>query len=73
MVGPSSQQPERLPAPGKPNVPVGLVERIYAHEELSEEKVQIINPELSLADLDDDIDEIGYPKGDSGAEARRRT
>lgn len=38
-----------------------LVERIYAHEGLSEEMVQAINPEVSLADLDADIDEIGYP------------
>jgi hypothetical protein len=43
------------------NVPLKFVKAVYAHEPLTEEVVQAINPEVSLADLKADLKEIGYP------------
>lgn len=41
--------------------PLSLVERIYQHERLTEELVDTLNPQISFADLQTDIEEIGYP------------
>jgi hypothetical protein len=38
-----------------------VVGRMYAHQPLSEETVKILNQDLSLADLLDCADKIGYP------------
>jgi hypothetical protein len=43
-------------------VDVQAVRLVYALTPLTEELVQWLNPERSLADLDDDITEIGYPR-----------
>lgn len=37
------------------------VAAVYGHQPLSEELVGRLNPDVSLDDLEDDIDEIGYP------------
>ena len=37
------------------------VDHIFAHRPLTEELVKILNPDLSLADLAEDIFEIAYP------------
>jgi hypothetical protein len=42
-------------------VPLAAVEAIYRHEELSDELVAKLNPELELSDLMPDAAEIGYP------------
>jgi len=39
------------------------IERVYRHEPLTEALVRQLNPEQSLAELADDLTEIGYPKG----------
>lgn len=43
------------------NLKLEHVEHVYDHKSLTDELVREINPELTLADLDDEIDEIGYP------------
>lgn len=42
-------------------VDLGAVQRVYAHEPLTEELLQQLNPETTFKDLDSDIMEIGYP------------
>lgn len=37
------------------------VDHIFGHHPLSEEVVRALNPELSLADLDEDVSDIAYP------------
>lgn len=48
-------------------VPVDLaaVREVYAGRTLSQALVSVLNPEVALADLADDIAEIGYPAGDA--------
>lgn len=42
-------------------IPLEAVKRVYAHEPLSEELVASLNPDVSLDDLLEDLEEIGYP------------
>jgi hypothetical protein len=42
-------------------VDLGPVACVYALRPLSQELVSLLNPELSLADLAEDVIEIGYP------------
>lgn len=44
------------------NLALEHVRHVYDHEPLTAELVREINPELSLGDLDGDIEEIGYPR-----------
>ncbi len=43
------------------DVPLKLIRAVYAHEPLTDELVQAVNPEVMLADLKADLEEIGYP------------
>ena len=43
-------------------VDLASAHRIYRHEALSEELVHVLNPELTLDELREDINEIGYPQ-----------
>jgi hypothetical protein len=43
------------------DVPLKWVRAVYEHRPLSEALVQGLNPELTLADLREDVEEIGYP------------
>jgi hypothetical protein len=43
------------------NLSLDHVRLVYAHQPLAPELVKAINPNLTLADLADDIAEIGYP------------
>ena len=43
-------------------VKLAAVKKIYAHQPLTEKLVQALNPDSSLADLAEDIKEIGYPE-----------
>lgn len=43
------------------DVPLSAINKIYSHSPLTEELVRAINPELCLAELEDDLKEIGYP------------
>jgi hypothetical protein len=43
------------------NLGAETVEKIYRHEPLIEEMIQSLNPERSLEDLKEEIEEIGYP------------
>jgi hypothetical protein len=51
-------------------IPLAAVEAIYRHEELSDELVAKLNPEVELSDLVADAAQIGYP--DEGAAPPRR-
>ncbi|MEZ4376243.1 MAG: hypothetical protein R3B07_35895 [Polyangiaceae bacterium] len=42
-------------------VPLDAVRRVYAHEPLSEALVRELNPETSLDEIREDLEEIGYP------------
>lgn len=42
-------------------VPVPIVRRFFAREPLTQDLVAALNPELSLAALEADLQEIGYP------------
>ena len=42
-------------------IDVAAISRVYRHEPLSVELLSALNPELSLADIAADLDEIGYP------------
>jgi len=42
-------------------VDLRLVQHVYAHQPLTEALVLALNPDLSLDDLADEIEEIGYP------------
>jgi len=42
-------------------LPLAAITEVYAHTPLTEELVSELNPAVSLADLADDIKEIGYP------------
>ena len=44
------------------DVPLKVIRAVYAHEPLTDELVQAINPEVTLADLKADLKEIGYPR-----------
>jgi len=50
-------------------VSLGAVQSIYAHAPLDQRTVAELNPEVSLPALSDDVDEIGYPKGDGSSAA----
>ena len=43
------------------NVPLSAIERVYAHEPLTAELVAAVAAERSLADLEPEAREIGYP------------
>jgi hypothetical protein len=43
------------------DVDIGAVEHIYAHRVLTDQLVARLNPDLTLADIAADIEEIGYP------------
>lgn len=43
------------------HIPLEPIQAIYRHEPLTEILVTALNPELTLADLEADIREIGYP------------
>lgn len=51
-------------------VSLAAVEHVYQHRPLTREVVARLNPELSLTELADDRDEIGYPRS-SGTSGRR--
>ena len=53
-----------LEAPEERVVPLAGVERVYRHEPLSDALVTLLNPSVQLADLADDVREIGYPQGE---------
>jgi hypothetical protein len=38
------------------------IKQIYGHEPLTSELVHGLNPDLSLSDLEKDLQEIGYPR-----------
>jgi hypothetical protein len=42
-------------------VPLARVRQVYAHQPLTEQLLQRLNPETSLEELAADIEEIGYP------------
>jgi hypothetical protein len=44
------------------DIPLKMVEHIYAHELLSEDIVYQLNSEISIKELTNDLDEIGYPE-----------
>ena len=44
-------------------IDLAIIEHIYAQKPLSQAIVSGINPEVSLADIAADIEEIGYPQG----------
>ena len=44
------------------NLTLAHVKHVYAHKPLTAAMVKAINPELTLADLAEEIAEIGYPK-----------
>lgn len=43
------------------SVPIAAVRKVYAHEPLDDASVASLNPDVDLAELEDDIDEIGFP------------
>ena len=43
-------------------IELDAISRVYRHEPLSAELLSALNPELSLADIAADLDEIGYPR-----------
>jgi hypothetical protein len=45
------------------DVPLKHIRAVYDHAPLTEELVRAMNPEVSLADLKADLNEIGYPAG----------
>lgn len=47
------------------DVPLEAVQRVYAHEPLSEALVALLNPEASLEEIREDLEEIGYPLPDA--------
>ncbi len=51
------------------DVPLAAVRSIYAHELLDQRLVAELNAEVSLSDLDADVDEIGYPSRSNGHSA----
>ncbi|CAN5369259.1 hypothetical protein BH10PLA1_BH10PLA1_21810 [soil metagenome] len=53
----------------KRDVPLAAVQSIYGHEPLNQALVAHLNAELSLSELSDDADEIGYPQGDGRSAA----
>ncbi|HLM03482.1 MAG TPA: hypothetical protein VK400_20680 [Pyrinomonadaceae bacterium] len=42
-------------------IPISSVESVYRHEPLSDELVKTLNENVSIGDLREDIEEIGYP------------
>lgn len=42
-------------------IELDIIKRIYNHEILTEELIRELNPEISMDDLEDDLEEIGYP------------
>jgi len=42
---------------------LGAIRHVYEHKPLTEEVVRALNPERSLAELAEEIEGIGYPKG----------
>jgi hypothetical protein len=44
-------------------VPLAVVRAVYAHQPLTEEMVEELNPEMTLKKLAADLTEIGYPAG----------
>jgi len=40
---------------------LSIVEKIYCHEPLTKEIVEMLNPEIDYGILIEDIEEIGYP------------
>ncbi|MYT73467.1 MULTISPECIES: hypothetical protein [unclassified Streptomyces] len=46
------------------SIDLGAVSRLYALRPLNQELVSLLNPEVALADLAQDIREIGYPQLD---------
>lgn len=47
------------------DLPLEAVQRVYAHEPLTEELVALLNPETSLDEIREDLEEIGYPLADA--------
>lgn len=45
------------------DIPLVAVKHIYAHKPLTDDIISKLNPEVSKDDLQDDIEEIGYPNG----------
>lgn len=46
-------------------LPLAAIEQIYEHRLLTDEIVSTLNPDIQLAEITDDIDEIGYPRSSS--------
>ena len=44
------------------DMPLAAVRSIYAHRPLDQPLVEELNAEVSLSELSDDVDEIGYPQ-----------
>ena len=42
-------------------IDIKMVEQIYSHQSLTEKIVRGLNPVIGLAELIDDLAEIGYP------------
>ncbi len=42
-------------------IPISSVESVYRHESLSNKLVKTLNRDISIEDLQEDIEEIGYP------------
>ena len=42
-------------------IDLGAVEQVYRHEPLTGSLVELLNPEISLIDIEEDIKETGYP------------
>ncbi len=47
------------------DIPLSAVQHIYEHKPLTESIVAQLNAEVSKVELQEDIDEIGYPDGES--------
>ena len=45
------------------DIPLVAVKHIYAHKPLSDDIISELNAEVSKGELQDDIEEIGYPNG----------
>jgi hypothetical protein len=43
-------------------IPISSVEDIYRHKPLTDEIIRTLNPDISIEDLTEDIEEIGYGK-----------
>lgn len=46
-------------------IDLAAVEHVYKHRELTDEIIALLNPDISIEDLHEDLNEIGYPNNPS--------